>query len=110
MKPIVSLSVALIAFTCMLPAQANTFRCKGSLIEEGDTKSEILAKCGKPDFVDLTSELARAPSRLGGTFVVGVAEREVWTYERGSGEFPAILTFDGITLERIEFIKTPGAR
>jgi hypothetical protein len=96
---------------CMLvqvqPAHANTLRCKGKLVQEGDTRFEVLAKCGEPDFVENITETARAPTRLGGTYVVGTVEREVWTYNRAPGKFPAILRFDGTRLKSIEFIKTP---
>jgi hypothetical protein len=91
----------------MQPAHANTLRCKGKLVQEGDLRSEIIAKCGEPDFVETITDTARAPTRLGGTYVVGTVEREVWTYYRAPGQFPAVLKFDGTRLESIEFIKTP---
>jgi hypothetical protein len=37
---------------------------------------------------------------------VGSTSREIWTYRRAPGKFPAVLTFDGSTLRSIEFIKS----
>jgi hypothetical protein len=107
MKMLIAVACAVVLLAQTQPAQANTLRCKGKLIAEGDTRSEVIAKCGEPDFVENISEPVRARHRDGGTYVVGTTNREIWTYQRAPGKFPAILTFDGSTLKTIEFVKTP---
>ena len=33
-------------------SDALAMRCAGKIISEGDSKFEVLAKCGKPDFIE----------------------------------------------------------
>ncbi len=40
----------LLAFTQALPAMADDLRCGNKLVVTGDTKLEVLNKCGEPDF------------------------------------------------------------
>lgn len=98
--------IALIALATAPASRADTLRCGSKLIEVGDTKGEVLAKCGEPDFVEDIEEPVRARNRNGGTYVVGSSSKTIWTYRRAPGEFPAVLTFDGSTLKSIEFIKS----
>jgi Protein of unknown function (DUF2845) len=98
---------ALLAFS-MQPASADTLRCKGKLIDVGSTKGEVLAKCGEPSFVENVEEPVRVRRPNGTTYVVGTTNKEIWTYKRAPGKFPAVLTFDGSTLKSIDFIKSPS--
>jgi hypothetical protein len=97
------LSVA--ALACSATAQADTLRCRNSLIEEGMAQAYVLEKCGPPDSkMDIKEPvMARRPN--GTTFQVGISEMEIWRYNRGSGKFPAVLTFDGGKLRKLEFEK-----
>jgi hypothetical protein len=36
---------------------------------------------------------------------VGTTSRDVWRYKRSSGSFPAVLTFEGGVLKKLEFEK-----
>jgi len=36
---------------------------------------------------------------------VGTATRTLWRYKRGAGKFPAVLTFEGGVLKKLEFEK-----
>jgi outer membrane protein assembly factor BamE (lipoprotein component of BamABCDE complex) len=61
-------------------------RCGTQLVQVGDTKDQILAKCGQPTTTD--------PGRRGGG--------EIWYYDGSSGNFNGLLRFTGPQLTSIE--------
>ena len=73
-------------------ALADTLRCASYLIREGDTKVDVIRRCGEPFFREVTS---------------GANERneEQWYYVPASTQFQRIVTFRGTRVIRIE-IKT----
>lgn len=70
---------------------ADNMRCGTHLVRSGDTKLEVLRHCGEPDLREVVSG-ADEP------------KTEQWYYERGSRQFPRVLTFRGFELIRIETI------
>ena len=54
----------------------------------------MLLECGEPDLKEVLS---------GGEGSRSV-RKEQWFYNRGERRFPALLTFEGMTLTRIEFL------
>jgi hypothetical protein len=106
MRTAIASLLAFIVLIYAAPSQAETLRCGSKLITVGETKSQILAKCGEPDFVENVEAPVRARGLDGRVVVVGSTNQEVWTYKRAPGKFPAVLTFEGITLRSIEFIKS----
>jgi Protein of unknown function (DUF2845) len=88
-------------------ARADTLRCGSKLVAPGETATEVLAKCGKPTSVTVIKEPIRARNAQGGgTRVVGETHVEIWRYERGSREFPALLKFEEGVLKVLEFEKS----
>jgi hypothetical protein len=99
---------------------ANGFYCDGKLISVGDTKYEVLGKCGEPDFIDVrtekrvkrdyyrelvplwdfnrysTRQLYREPF-----LVVEEVVIEEWTYNFGPTRFIRYLTFENGKLVNI---------
>ncbi len=71
-----------------LSSLAYGFRCGTSLVEVGDTKLQVLQKCGEPTF----KELIKTDG-----FIV-----EKWYYDCGSVRFIQILTFSGGSLQILE--------
>ena len=61
-------------------------RCGTRLVQVGDTKEQILAKCGQPTRID--------PGTRGGV--------EIWYYDGSSGTFSGFLRFTGPNLTSIE--------
>jgi hypothetical protein len=106
MRTLILVSLAIVGLAFALPSHAETLRCGSKLISVGATKGEILAKCGEPDYVENIEEPVRARGLNGNVVTVGSTSREIWTYRRAPGKFPAVLTFDGSTLRSIEFIKS----
>lgn len=88
-KPLSSVLIVLL----LLPVLAIAgMRCGTQLAREGDTKSEVLAKCGEPaaaEFIGMRE--------VRGSFVTV----EQWTYALGAGRFLQILEFHGSELVAI---------
>jgi hypothetical protein len=70
------------------------FRCGTKLVRVGDTKTDILNKCGSPTMQN--------PGRIG---TGGV---DVWVYNQGSSKTIKILRFTGPKLTSIESSSTYG--
>jgi hypothetical protein len=75
-------------------ASADTMKCGRHRVINGDTKATVLQLCGEPLIREVIS---------GGEGATSV-RKEQWIYDRGKGRFQAVLTFEGVTLTRIEFL------
>ena len=71
------------------PAAALSLRCGTALIAVGDSKLKVTRRCGQPLYKDVIS--GDLESRV-----------EEWVYQRGSLEFPMVLTIRGQKVIRIE--------
>ena len=103
-----SICTGLFAISVVLaisPARADTLRCRSSLISTGDSATHVIGKCGEPDSRLEVSEPVMVRSRKGYTYQVGTTSREIWRYRRAPGKFPALLTFEGGVLKKLEFEK-----
>lgn len=91
------------------PASADDqMTCRNSIVRVGMTASEITAKCGEPKQKAVEDVPVRATNpRRGTTNVTGSVRIERWTYDRGYGQFPALLTFEEGELKSIELITKP---
>lgn len=85
-------------------ALADTLRCKSALISVGATQGFVAEKCGEPDSKATLTDPIRVVTP-GGSFENGTVSRDVWRYRRGSGSFPAVLTFEGGVLRKLVFEK-----
>ncbi len=82
-----------------------TFRCSGKLINAGMAMADVQAKCGEPTS-RVVEEVPQRARRAGGTTqVVGTVTVDVWTYDRGSSSFPAVLRFEGGKLVSVELVR-----
>ena len=107
--------IAILGGLFLYPEAASAFRCGTRIVNIGDTKWEVLNKCGPPQWQEAWEEkridrVYRAPdldfhrsreSRypLG---VVTYVPVEEWTYNLGPSQFMRILRFEGNRLIRIE--------
>jgi Protein of unknown function (DUF2845) len=94
-----------LALAAASPAHA-AFRCGSHLITEGDTRSEVIAKCGEPTEIDQRSAILRQPVVwVGGRrYVVGngliEVPVEVWVYNLGPNKLMRRLRFeDGLVVD-----------
>jgi hypothetical protein len=80
----------LFAVICLhQPAAAESLRCGTALIKVDDSKLKVMRRCGEPKYKDVIS--GDLDSRV-----------EEWVYQRGSREFPMVLTIRGQKVIRIE--------
>ncbi len=112
----------------MSPASADSMRCGTKLVVTGDTKLEVLKKCGEPDLketikmlktskevnlsdhtsTNLTSRNSSLSSndhsgQSGITLGTETIEAiEQWSYNHGPTQFIKLLTFRGGRLESVE--------
>jgi len=83
----------------------DSMRCSsGGLIDVGMVADQVVAKCGQPKTKEVEDVPIRARNVNGGVNVIGTARVERWTYDRGYGQFPALLTFEEGKLKSIELL------
>jgi hypothetical protein len=87
------------------PASAESMRCGSVLISTGASQGYVTEKCGEPQSKQTFTEPVMARNANGMAYEVGTTTRDVWRYRRGSGQFPAVLTFEGGVLKKLEFEK-----
>jgi len=79
------------------PALADSLRCDGGLVGVGDTKLELLGKCGRPALaeqrtVERGGALLAGPQ--GAVGQVAAVPVETWTYDFGPRQFVQIVTLE----------------
>ena len=86
-------------------AQPDAFWCGSRLIRERMAAADIVSRCGEPDATRIVEEPIYGTGRGGGRVKVGVRITEYWTYDRGTGRFPArVMIRDGVA-EQIELLR-----
>ena len=71
-----------------------SMRCGSGLVVPGDSKYDVLRKCGEPDYIEVVSSAIERRT-------------EEWYYDAGAASFPQVLTFEGY---RLLYIKTISRR
>ncbi len=71
----------------------------------GMVMTDVLAKCGEPTLRTVEEVPQHVRRANGTTYVSGTITVEIWTYDRGSSSFPAVLRFDGGKLVSIELVR-----
>jgi hypothetical protein len=87
-------------------ARADTMRCDGGLVAPGDSRVDLLGKCGAPTFQDRRTDLRGGvawdeASGVGASRQVDVA-LETWTYDHGPNRFVMTVVLDGGRIRSIE--------
>lgn len=101
-----SLLILIFAFVCTAHTAFadDIIRCKGALIRSGMIAPEVVSKCGEPGSKAIESIPVRVRRANGSSGILGVAQIERWTYDRGPGQFPALLTFEEGKLKSVELL------
>jgi Protein of unknown function (DUF2845) len=99
----------------MLPtaARAESLRCQNGIAAEGDSRLAVVYKCGQPLLRDnycapvyYTGSVSPVPDPIAGLYVPCVYTEE-WLYERGPGEFVAVLRIRGGRVQSITYSRQP---
>ncbi len=70
-------------------AHADSFSCEGGIVSTDDRSTDVLAKCGPPDFRDSHQE--EVVQRFGDTKQKVYINVEEWTYNLGPNQFMRIV-------------------
>lgn len=103
----VLLAVSLVL--CAGGAAAESLRCNGRIVSEGDTRLTVLRQCGQPALKDarcapvfVGPQLQPVPDAFIG-FTVPCVPIEDWLYERGEGYLPATVRFRSGVVQAIYY-------
>jgi hypothetical protein len=100
----VAVAVAAAALAYDASAQ-RTMRCgNGRLVHLGMVSPEILARCGEPKSRSSEEIPVRARLPTGARVQSGTTLVERWTFERGQGEFDAVLRVEDGKLISVDFL------
>ncbi|MEL0082837.1 MAG: DUF2845 domain-containing protein [Gammaproteobacteria bacterium] len=103
-----------VAILTLVSFSTQAMRCGNHLVREGDSKLEVLRKCGEPTLsegsgvVEQEDELTTANRLDNKLLLIGRHQSrfsqpvETWHYNCGANRFSRILTFTGPYLTRIE--------
>ena len=95
----------LAASTAHDAAAVDSIRCAaGRLVDVGMVDAEVIARCGEPKSRTSQDVEVRAQGPGRGAFVTTTTRLERWTYERGQGQFDAVLSFEDGKLVRIDLL------
>jgi len=82
-------------------------RCGNYLVAVGDTKLDVMMRCGPPTLAEPTAVVGAERYRLDGR--VGIASTvELWHYNCGSGLLNKSLVFEGGVLRAVVAQRTRG--
>lgn len=113
MKPLTSAAMFAACMIVAAPSGAETLRCNGMIVSEGDSKISVVYKCGEPllkdsfcaPVVDLRTGQP-VPDAVAG-WVVPCQTVEEWLYDRGPGNMLAKVRLRGGVVLSIRYSRSP---
>jgi hypothetical protein len=94
-------------------SQAESLRCNGHSVAEGDSRLSLLYKCGQPQLADTycapvyyAPTLQPVPAGVAGV-VVPCQQVEEWLYDRGPGNLMAVVYLRDGKVQSIRYGRTP---
>ena len=103
------------AVAAALPSasHAESLRCQNGIAAEGDSRLAVVYKCGEPKLRDnycapvyYRGSIDLVPEAIAGVYVPCVYTEE-WLYERGPGEFLAVVRLRGGKVQSITYGREP---
>jgi hypothetical protein len=82
----------------------DVMRCGAAIVDIGMVAAQVVAKCGEPQSREVDSAPVKRRGVTGAVNTTGSTRIERWTYDRGYGQFPALLTFEKGRLKSIELL------
>lgn len=82
----------------------DSMRCGSKLVLTGDSKVDILSKCGEPalrEKITRSTSVKKSKSKRGSNVEEHSREDDQWTYNFGPQDFLYTLTFEGSELKSI---------
>jgi len=84
----------ILIFSCLhnSPVFAESLRCGTQLVEIGETKAEVIGKCGQPETTDTFCRNEYIQGKFGTEVICHNVE--LWTFNRGTGTFLMKVEFE----------------
>jgi hypothetical protein len=82
----------------------DSLRCGSAIVTIGMVEGQVVAKCGEPSGKSTEETPVTTRSRRGTVKTAAGGRIERWTYDRGYGQLPALLTFEHGKLKSIELL------
>lgn len=101
MKKLLGVAV-IVLFGFVSIATANSFRCQDRIVSTGDSKMDVISKCGDPDYSEIVSVESVSTGSHRYKSKTKTKKVEKLYYNCGSGRFNRVLTFVEGKLETIE--------
>ena len=103
------LAIRIVAIASLLAGASwasadDVLRCGTAIVSIGMVASQVVAKCGEPQSKEVETVPIKRRTASGGVTTTGSTSIERWTYDRGYGQFPALLTFEEGKLKSIELL------
>ncbi len=96
------LSVGVLLFCFVSVANGDCFRCGDRGVSTGDSRMDVINKCGAPDDSETVSYDTKGFVSNGGSIHLKTKKVEKLYYNCGEGRFTRVLTFIDGKLVRIE--------
>lgn len=95
---------AVVAALWLMPLAANaeTFRCGKWVITAEISVGELTSKCGPPTSRESKTEDVKARNQYGLWVKAGETTTETWTWDRGPGAQPMVVTIIDGAIKKIE--------
>ena len=94
-------------------ALAESLRCSNGIASEGDSRIAVVYKCGQPALRDsycapvyYSGSFYTVPDPIASAYVPCL-QTEEWLYERGPGEFVAVIRLRGGKVQSITYGRQP---
>ena len=109
MKTMVVSAGLLLALLHAPPAQAQSMKCSGGIVSEGDSRLSLVYKCGEPMLRDAycpavyyPGTVHVVPDAVAAAYVPCIPTEE-WLYDRGPGSLMATVRMRGGRIAAITF-------
>lgn len=89
----------LIILILMLAVPAHALRCGNELVNEGDSKAQVLIRCGDPEYKEVIGYIDQL--RFGQRIRVMKIESWIYYLKEWGTEYVYTLEFEGNTLKKI---------
>lgn len=113
MQLVRSALLGVIALLAATPVAAESLRCQGGIVAEGDSRLSLIHKCGQPQLKDqfCAAVFYKDPSRKVSRAVVHAhvpcVPTELWLYERGQGNLVATVRIQAGAVQSIVYGHVP---
>lgn len=77
------------------PAFGDSFRCNNVVFLDGDSRADLLVKCGEPNYEDVIEEKTEGESASDQRFLLKRKYVVEWYYNCGENQFIKIVTIEG---------------